>query len=33
VVIVDLNTRKVAGYLAAGERPDGIAYTTRVFGR
>jgi DNA-binding beta-propeller fold protein YncE len=33
VVIVDLNTRKVAGYLAVGERPDGIAYTTRVFGR
>ena len=33
VVIVDLATRTVAGYLAAGETPDGIGYTTRVFGR
>lgn len=31
VVIIDLATRTVAGHLAAGETPDGIAYTTRVF--
>lgn len=30
VVIVDVAARKVVGYLAAGETPDGIAYTTRV---
>lgn len=33
VVIVDLRTRTVAGYLAAGETPDGIGYTTRVVAR
>jgi DNA-binding beta-propeller fold protein YncE len=33
VVIVDLATRTVAGYLAAGVTPDGIGYTTRVFER
>ena len=33
VVIVELATRTVAGYLAAGETPDGIGYTTRVFAR
>ena len=32
VVIVDLRTRTVAGHLPAGETPDGVAYTTRVFG-
>lgn len=31
VAIVDMATRAVVGYLAAGETPDGIAYTTRVF--
>jgi DNA-binding beta-propeller fold protein YncE len=29
VAIVDATTRTVAGYLAAGNTPDGIAYTTR----
>jgi DNA-binding beta-propeller fold protein YncE len=33
VVIIDLTTRTVRGYLAAGATPDGIAYTTRVFTR
>jgi DNA-binding beta-propeller fold protein YncE len=33
VVIIDLATRTVAGYLAAGATPDGIGYTTREFGR
>jgi DNA-binding beta-propeller fold protein YncE len=31
VVIIDLATRKVVGHLAAGETPDGIAYTSRVY--
>ena len=31
VAIIDVNTRRVVGYLSAGETPDGIAYTTRVF--
>ena len=31
VAIVDVSTRGVVGHLAAGETPDGIAYTTRVF--
>ncbi len=30
VAIIDVASRKVIGYLAAGETPDGIAYTTRV---
>jgi DNA-binding beta-propeller fold protein YncE len=30
VAIIDVATRSVVGYLAAGETPDGIAYTTRV---
>ena len=30
LVIIDVATRAVAGYLAAGETPDGVAYTTRV---
>jgi DNA-binding beta-propeller fold protein YncE len=33
VVIIDLATRAVAGYLAAGATPDGIGYTARVFAR
>lgn len=33
VAIIDVAERKVVGYLAAGETPDGIAYTTNVFGR
>lgn len=33
VVIVEMATRTVAGYLAAGPTPDGIGYTTRVFSR
>jgi DNA-binding beta-propeller fold protein YncE/dienelactone hydrolase len=31
VAIIDVARRAVVGYLAAGETPDGIAYTTRVF--
>jgi DNA-binding beta-propeller fold protein YncE len=31
VVIVDLATRTVAGYLSVGATPDGIGYSTRVF--
>lgn len=30
VAIIDVPARRVVGYLAAGETPDGIAYTTRV---
>lgn len=30
VAIIDAGGRKVLGYLAAGETPDGVAYTTRV---
>jgi DNA-binding beta-propeller fold protein YncE len=30
VAIVDVAARKVVGHLAAGDTPDGIAYTTRV---
>lgn len=33
VVIIDVATRSVAGYLSVGETPDGIGYTTRVFNR
>ena len=33
VAIIDMNTRAVVGYLAAGETPDGIAYTTRLANR
>jgi DNA-binding beta-propeller fold protein YncE len=33
VAIIDMRTRAVVGYLAAGETPDGIAYTTRVIAR
>ena len=33
VAVIDLNTRTVVGYLAAGETPDGVAYTTQTFGR
>ncbi len=31
VAILDLKTRTIAGYLAAGETPDGAAYTTRTW--
>jgi uncharacterized protein (DUF433 family) len=31
VAIIDVAKRTVVGYLAAGETPDGIAYTTRTF--
>ena len=31
VAIIDMNSRTVVGYLPAGETPDGIAYTTRIF--
>ena len=31
VAIIDMKTRSVAGYLAAGETPDGIVYTTKVY--
>ncbi len=30
VAIVDPSTRQVIGYLAAGQTPDGVAYTSRV---
>lgn len=30
VAIIDVSTRAVVGYLAAGETPDGVAYSTRV---
>jgi DNA-binding beta-propeller fold protein YncE len=33
VVIIDVATRTVVGYLAVGETPDGIGYTTRVVAR
>jgi DNA-binding beta-propeller fold protein YncE len=33
VAIIDVASRTVIGYLAAGETPDGIVYTTRVFTR
>ena len=33
VAIIDVATRAVLGHLAAGETPDGIAYTTRVNGK
>jgi len=33
VAIVDVAARSVVGYLAAGETPDGVAYTTRVIER
>lgn len=33
VAIVDAGTRTVAGYLASGETPDGVVYTSRVVAR
>ena len=33
VAIIDAASRKVVGYLAAGETPDGVAYTTRTVAR
>ncbi len=30
VAIIDVNARTVAGYVPAGDTPDGVAYTTRV---
>lgn len=33
VAIIDVASRQVVGYLAAGETPDGIAYTTVEFAR
>ncbi|MEO8450650.1 MAG: hypothetical protein ABI647_12700 [Gemmatimonadota bacterium] len=33
VAIIDIAKRAVVGYLAAGETPDGIGYTTRVIAR
>jgi DNA-binding beta-propeller fold protein YncE len=33
VVVIDLSTRSVVGYLAAGETPDGVVYTRRVLNR
>jgi DNA-binding beta-propeller fold protein YncE len=33
VALIDVAARKVVGYLAAGETPDGIGYTARVFPR
>lgn len=31
VAIIDTRTRAVVGHLAAGDTPDGVVYTTRVF--
>lgn len=31
VVVIDLRTRTIAGYIPAGQTPDGIAYTPNVF--
>lgn len=31
VVVIDMRTRSIAGYIPAGETPDGIAYTPNVF--
>ena len=31
VAVIDVATRAVLGYIPAGETPDGIVYTTRVF--
>ena len=33
VAIIDVRARAVVGYVASGETPDGIAYTTRVMER
>jgi len=33
VAIIDVQGRSVAGYLPAGETPDGIVYTTRVYAK
>ena len=33
VAIIEVGARTVVGYLAAGETPDGIGYTTRVMDR
>ena len=33
VAVIDVASRAVLGYIAAGETPDGIVYTTRVFPR
>ena len=30
VVVIDMRTRAVAGYIPAGDTPDGVAYTTNV---
>lgn len=30
VAVIDVRARKVVGYLASGETPDGVVYTTRV---
>ena len=32
VAVVDVRAHSVAGYLAAGQTPDGVVYTTRVVG-
>ncbi|HEX6313438.1 MAG TPA: YncE family protein [Gemmatimonadaceae bacterium] len=31
VVVIDLRTRTIAGYIPAGQTPDGIAYTPNVY--
>ena len=31
VVVIDMNTRKIVGYIPAGRTPDGIAYTPNVY--
>lgn len=31
VVVIDMRTRQIAGYIPAGQTPDGIAYTPNVY--
>jgi len=31
VIVIDMRTRTIAGYIPAGQTPDGIAYTPNVF--
>jgi len=30
VVVIDMRTRTIAGYIPAGDTPDGVAYTVNV---
>ena len=33
VAVIDVERRSIVGYIAAGETPDGIVYTTRVYNK